>query len=70
MPKTRQQARAEFILRGETVKAWAARKGYPLPIVRAVLGGYVKGHYGLSHQIAVDLGLKDDPDGRREQAAS
>lgn len=70
MPKTPRQAKAEFILRGETVKAWAERKGYPLSTVRAVLGGYIKGNYGIGHQIAVDLGLKDAPESDRERRAS
>lgn len=61
MPKTAQQVRAEFVQRGETIKAWAEQKGYAVSTVRAVMSGQLAAKFGISHRIAVDLGMKDCP---------
>jgi gp16 family phage-associated protein len=61
MSKTAQQVRSELTAKGMTLPEWAKRHGFPVRSVRAVLYGHNKGRYGQSHQIAVALGLKDQP---------
>lgn len=61
MPKSGRQVKAAFVLRGETVKSWAERNGFPLPTVRAVINGHVKGNRGIGHEVAVALGMKRKP---------
>jgi gp16 family phage-associated protein len=50
--------KAEFASRGETISEWAKDRGYNPRTVYAVIQGQLKCHRGLSHKIAVDLGLK------------
>lgn len=57
--KTREQVKAEFKYRGETVANWARKHGFSTDHVSAVLRGKAKGNWGESHKIAVTLGLKD-----------
>lgn len=57
--KTQEQAKAEFLRRGETVAHWARKHGFSIDHVRAVLRGKAKGNWGESHKIAVTLGIKD-----------
>jgi gp16 family phage-associated protein len=45
-------------LEGKTIPQWSAENGLPVRSVRAVLYGHKKGHFGLSHRIAVAIGLK------------
>jgi gp16 family phage-associated protein len=56
--KTRDQVRAEFAYQGITVADWARRHGFLPNTVRAVLRGRLRGQWGVSHSIAVRLGLK------------
>lgn len=56
---TREQVKAGFRRRGETVSGWARDHGYKPQKVLRVLNGFEKGHYGTAHEIAVKLGLKD-----------
>lgn len=58
--KTKQQIKAVFAARGETFEAFADRKGYKVRTVYAVLNGQLKATRGISHKIAVDLGIKDE----------
>jgi len=58
--KTLEQAKAEFVKRGETIAQWAREHGFDPEHVRAVLYGRAKGKWGESHKIAVALGIKDD----------
>lgn len=44
---------------GLTVSDWARAHGFPVTQVSHVLNGQLKGRYGLSHRIAVALGLKE-----------
>lgn len=56
--KTKKQVKSEFILRGESLAEWARKRGYKKRTVYAVLGGELKGNRGVSHKIAVELGMK------------
>ncbi len=57
-PVRRQAALASFDERGESVAAWAKDRGYNPQTVRKVLAGRLKAKRGISHRIAVDLGIK------------
>jgi gp16 family phage-associated protein len=57
--KTKEQVKKVFEERGETFGAWAKRKGFKLRTVYAVLNGQLKASRGISHEIAVALGIKD-----------
>ena len=56
--------RRRFVAEGISIRAWATMRGYNPRTVYAVLTGQLACRYGISHQIAVDLGLKADPDGK------
>lgn len=58
---TVQQVREQFKRNGITVAEWARENHFPAQLVREVLLGRAKGNWGLSHDIAVKLGLKDGP---------
>lgn len=62
--KQKNQVKSEFALRGETISGWAERNGYSKRTVYAVLNGQVKGTRGITHEIAVKLGMKDSADPR------
>lgn len=64
--KTPDQIKAEFLAAGITISSWARDRGYTPREVSLVLNGQVKGRYGKSHDIAVQLGLKS---GANQQAA-
>lgn len=57
--KTRDKIKEEFINQGNTIQSWAIEHGYKPSTVYAVLNGKIKGYYGVSHKIAVDLGIKE-----------
>lgn len=59
--KTADQVKQDFIVQGITIAKWAEEHGYNLFTVYRVLDGSLKGRYGISHRIAVDLGLKEAP---------
>ncbi|MBM7407083.1 MULTISPECIES: DNA-binding protein [Sphingomonas] len=44
--------------RGQTIASWADEHGYSRRTVYHVLSGRLQGHFGISHNIAVRLGLK------------
>lgn len=48
-----------FYHRGESVRQWAKKRGYSPPTVYAILRGERACTRGVSHKIAVELGLKD-----------
>jgi gp16 family phage-associated protein len=56
--KRKAAVKAAFAARGESFKSFAARRGYSVKTVYAVLNGQKKGTRGITHCIAVDLGLK------------
>jgi len=64
MPKAhnRETVKAGLRAQGRTIAEWAAEHGYPAIEVYKVLNGFYKCHRGQAHQIAVDLGLKADPE--------
>ena len=61
-PLTPEQVKAKLRARGVTCSDWARQHGYSPQKVIRLLNGYEKGHYGQSHEIAVKLGLKADPE--------
>lgn len=44
---------------GLTISKWADRHGYARKTVYRVLSGDLHGHYGVTHNIAIRLGLKE-----------
>jgi len=61
MSKTACEIKQEFRRQGITVVGWAEEHGFSVYSVRAVLSGHNQGNFGKSHDIAVALGLKDNP---------
>lgn len=58
---TVQDVRQRFVAEGVSINAWAKERGYNPRTVYAVLQGQLECRHGISHQIAVDLGLKAAP---------
>lgn len=58
----RERAKRWFETHGVSVSDWAARNGFDRELVYAVLNGRTKGRRGVSHRIAVALGIKAVPD--------
>jgi len=58
---TRQEAKANFLKRGESIQEWADRHEFPARSVYAVLNGKNKGNRGVAHKIAVALRIKETP---------
>lgn len=56
-----EKAQAGFFERGESVADWARERGYNRITVYSVLRGERRCIRGLSHKIAVDLGIKVAP---------
>lgn len=56
--KTADEVRREFLTRGSTISQWARDHGFKKSLVFEVLAGRSKARYGMSHQIAVLLGMK------------
>ena len=57
--KTSAQVIEEMRKRGETVTAWANKNGFTRQQVQNVLDGRAKGNWGISHAVAVKIGMKD-----------
>jgi len=57
--KTGSQVIEEMRKRGETVTAWAKKNGFTRQQVQNVLYGRAKGNWGVSHAVAIKLGMKD-----------
>jgi len=55
---TPDQVRAEFDKYGISISSWAKENGYPSALVYQVLKGDKRCLRGMSHEIAVKLGLK------------
>jgi len=62
MTETRESVKARFKAEGVTIRDWARRHGFDERAVQKVLSGRVKCNYGISHQMAVALGLKEEPE--------
>ena len=50
--------RAEFLHVGMTFADWARARGYRPEQVHDVVRGRAQGKFGISHDIAVELGMK------------
>lgn len=61
MSKTVDEVKKTMRDNGLSLPEWAKTHGFPVRSVRAVLYGHNKGNYGMSHKIAVALGLKAAP---------
>ena len=57
----REQVRRQFESEGISIKEWALKRGYCPRTVYAVIQGGLQCKRGVSHRIAVDLGLKSAP---------
>ena len=57
-----EQVKQQFRAEGRTLSGWARDNGYRPAEVYAVLNGFLKGRHGKSHQIAVKLGIKPNPE--------
>jgi gp16 family phage-associated protein len=58
---TPQQAKDEFIAKGECPAHWADQHGFSRSLTYQVLNGRSAMRRGEAHQIAVKLGIKPDP---------
>jgi gp16 family phage-associated protein len=63
-PVTPQQRKKQFVDRGESVTAWAAKHGFEgdLSAVYRVLNAQSPARRGKHHEIAVKLGIKPAPE--------
>ena len=59
--KTPAEVKNDFIRRGVSVATWARDNGYNVFTVYRVLDGTLKCRRGISHKIAIELGLKEKP---------
>jgi gp16 family phage-associated protein len=60
IPEERRLAAREYLSQiGSNPERWARTHGYSAKTVRKVLAGNLKAHWGISHNIAVRLGMKD-----------
>lgn len=57
-PYTNEQVKNYFKKSGVTVALWAKENNFPVDRVYLVINGYLKGNYGVAHEIAISLGLK------------
>lgn len=55
------KVRSRLDARGVSLAEWSRQNGFKPRTVYAVFYGQLKGKRGVSHQIAVALGLKGDP---------
>lgn len=55
---TPQQARAKLEYQGVSISEWARREGFSANTVYSVLRGGRKCRFGVSHKVAVRLGMK------------
>jgi len=60
--RTPQEVKEEFRSAGIEIKEWAENRGYPPRLVYQLLAGRSQGIRGLSHEIAVALGIKEGLD--------
>ncbi|MDO4658405.1 MULTISPECIES: DNA-binding protein [Kingella] len=60
-----EKVKAGFRERGETIKSWCEANGYDPTYVSRILNGSVRASRGKGHEIAVKLGLKEQPNGNQ-----
>lgn len=56
----REDVKRQFESAGVSIKEWSKARGYNPRTVYAVLNGSLDGKRGISHRIALDLGLKTE----------
>ncbi|MFB9951975.1 DNA-binding protein [Rhizobium puerariae] len=59
-----EQVRLQFEAEGISMKEWAEARGYAPRLVYAVVQGKLACKRGVSHKIAVELGIKKAPETR------
>ena len=57
--RTRAEAREWLQAQGLTAAAWARANNFPVRVVQELLRDRAKGNYGVAHDIAVALGIKE-----------
>ena len=57
--RTRAEAREWLQAQGLTAAAWARVNNFPVRVVQELLRDRAKGNYGMAHDIAVALGIKE-----------
>jgi gp16 family phage-associated protein len=67
---TLQEVREGFVSRGETMTAWAAAHGFRRDLVYSMVNGRLRGRWGTAHRLAVELGLKLEPEPEPGQPSS
>ena len=60
-----EKLKENFERNGKTLAQWARENGYTPRDVYLGIGGQRKGRYGKGHEIAVKLGLKEQPNGNQ-----
>ena len=55
------KVKENFRKRGETIKAWCEKRQYDPTSVSRILNGSIKANRGKAHRIAVEIGLKEQP---------
>jgi gp16 family phage-associated protein len=56
---TAEQVKQKFNREGKTFMKWARENGYRPQDVYRVLNGQAKARYGIGHEIAIKLGIKN-----------
>lgn len=59
---TPEHVKARFEAEGVSIAEWANARGYKVRTVYAVIRGHLQAKRGISHRIAVELGLKAEPE--------
>jgi gp16 family phage-associated protein len=57
-PAQLETAKRQIVGQGKTFAQWADEHKFPRLMVYRILNGSLKGRFGVSHDIAVALGLK------------
>lgn len=65
MLATKDELLAAFEAEGVSVREWAISRGYKPATVYRVISGKSKCTRGVTHRIAVELGLKNEPENMR-----
>lgn len=57
---TGEEVKTRLKERGETLKSWSAKHGYPYATVSHVVRGINRGTFGIGYRIAIALGMKKE----------
>lgn len=57
-----EQVKAKLARKGKTLKQWANENNFDEDTVYKVVAGTRKGYHGIGHQIAVAIGMKQQPE--------